>query len=970
MVRFASYTTAVLVIASLVTAQAAPQAASVEKLEVQKAESGIYFRVSITWPSEAVPEEYSKFVESKETSRWSGSFWPHDALALVPQSPGAYRICREASPRTQENANQFGSSPVPTVESPALFVGRIREADKQEFLLRCPKAGGTWHYLPISIDFGQAKPGDDLVKAWLRAQATDLSAASSGDNSFYAYARARLLARLGTAATAESFDPGVPRPEASEHLYEITTGALALQESLQLDRMRSGAIDAGSREVSIETIKGVTVRAHPWKEMIGAKQPKIEAIAALVPEDQYYVRFTTTRALSEFLEFADDWGGSLLAMAETAGRDYGVKEKIETQICLRTSWLSKLLGPAVIESLVVTGSDPYLREGSDLTIIFQLKAAPIFEAAVARYLDEARKQHPDLTEGQDVYEGTSIQHLITPDKAVRCYRAKLGDYFLYSNSPVAIRRSIDAHKGKGTSIAQSLDFAYIRTLYPLGAEEEDGFIFLSDPFIRALVGPRIRIAEKRRLEAITSMELVKNAALLHLWEHPGAKVATLEQLYDQGYLEPKYLHTEPGDRISWNPATFTATSERYGRMGALTPIIELPVDKVTKREETEYNAFRDRYQNYWRRYFDPIGIRVSTGRDIGLSVTILPLIDNSEYDQMQRVFGGKTVDLIPPKAASSAVFFFTAHLNPENPDLKSLQRHSLTMLPGAPEAAVEWIGERLLFWVGDSEALPVALREESFGAIFRIPIVFGVEVKNPFGLTAFLVAAQTMIRASAPDMLIFELTEPYKGRSFTRVRPSSRDEEGFLKEFADAALYYGSVGRFFYISTSLELLQRIVDGAPSTAPATGAAPADPPAPATQPARKGHFALRVALADAKHSKAAAEFFVGRAAQAAETTHHRNLLLLARTVGLGDKATASQQRVLGYSIESALGSTYRYDAAHDEIVGSATGSQWAPPQPPTIPDDSPLGRLMSSIRSLNAQLAFTEDGLRSDLQIERK
>ena len=133
---------------------------------------------------------------------------------------------------------------------------------------------------------------------------------------------------------------------------------------------------------------------------------------------------------------------------------------------------------------------------------------------------------------------------------------------------------------------------------------------------------------------------------------------------------------------------------------------------------------------------------------------------------------------------------------------------------------------------------------------------------------------------------------------------------------------------------------------------------------------GHFGLRLGLADAKHSKAAAEFYLGQAAQLAEAAHRQNLLLLAQTVGLGDKATATPQRVLGYSIESALGNTYHYDVAHDEVVGSATGSYWDPAKPQTIPEDSPLGRLVNSIRSLNAHLAFTDDGLRSDLRIERK
>jgi hypothetical protein len=971
MMRLASYAAALFIITSTAVAQTSRPSGSVEKMEVEKAESGIYFRVSLAWPSEGVPENYAEFAQLKGSLRFTAALWPHDSLALIPQSPGAYRVCREVPEGNADSDNRFRPFPgAADVRSPAVFVGKLREPGKLDFLLRCPQPGGQWQYLPVSIDFSKAKPGDGLVKQWLRSQAADLSGTYSGDNSFFPYARSRLLARLGTPATAASPEPEWLRSDGSERLYEITTGALAMQESLQLDRMRNADLDTGSRDVPLERIKGVTVQSHPWKDMIGAAQPRIEPIAALVPDDQHYVRFTTTRALSDFLEFADAWGGSLLSMAETSGRDYGVREKIENQICLKSSWLSKLLGPAVIESLVLTGSDPYLREGSDLTIIFHLKAVPVFEAAVGRYLDDARKQHPDITEGKEEYEGVSIQHLTTPDQVVRCYRAKLDDYFIYSNSPAAIRRAIDAYKGKLPSMAKALDFAYIRTLYPLGDKEEDGFLFLSDPFIRLLVGPRTRIAEKRRIETVTSLEIVKNAALLHLWENPGQKVATLEQLYDKGYIDRKHLQTEPGDRISWDAATFTASSERYGRIGYLTPIIEMTVDKVTAREETDYNRFRDRYQDYWRRYFDPIGMRVTVGRDIALSVTILPLIDNSGYDQMKVFAGGKPIDLTPPKAAETAVICVAAHLNPENPSLRTFQAQTLAMLPGAPKAAIEWIGERLLFWIEDCDALVTAVREQDLGKVFQIPIVVGIETKNTLGLATFLVGAQSMIRTSAPNMIVFEPTEPYRDHAFTRIRPASPDVlpgEGF----ADAAIYYGSVGNVLYVSTALKSLHSIVDAAPTTAPATiAAASTAPEAPTTRPALTGHFAFRLGLADAKNAKAVAESYLGQSAQLGEAAHRQNLLLLAQTVGLGDKTLAAPQRVLGYSIESALGNTYHYDAAHDEVVGSATGSQWVPAHAQIIPDDSPLGRLVNGIRSLNAHLSFTEDGLRSDLRIERK
>ena len=45
-------------------------------------------------------------------------------------------------------------------------------------------------------------------------------------------------------------------------------------------------------------------------------------------------------------------------------------------------------------------------------------------------------------------------------------------------------------------LGDSNEYAYIRTLMPAGAREEDGFVYLSDPFIRRLMGPTVKLTEQ------------------------------------------------------------------------------------------------------------------------------------------------------------------------------------------------------------------------------------------------------------------------------------------------------------------------------------------------------------------------------------------------------------------------------------------------------------------------------------------
>ena len=113
-------------------------------------------------------------------------------------------------------------------------------------------------------------------------------------------------------------------------LFSIFTGALAVQESLQLDAMRgergrrtprfTGAPDTllspprenngdpvamrkaeqerreaeekrRKRKVTVDSLAGPTIKSHPWEQMLAGKSPQISPLASYVPEDFYFVEF-------------------------------------------------------------------------------------------------------------------------------------------------------------------------------------------------------------------------------------------------------------------------------------------------------------------------------------------------------------------------------------------------------------------------------------------------------------------------------------------------------------------------------------------------------------------------------------------------------------------------------------------------------------------------------------------------------
>ncbi len=503
------------------------------------------------------------------------------------------------------------------------------------------KGRENWHEPPVR---------DDLEGLWAVAQAEqfvdlDNEVTEFGFYGFAATATARKFGVEGQSnQTGRSWNRwqnrGGPRGDGlfDRELYETTTGAAAITESLQLRRMNAVAPPKEEqRSVPIDKIQGIDIAEHPWQKMMGDKKPAPEKFANLVPHDNYYIHFKHMDRFIEFTELMDQWGTTLTRAYEVTSRDHRLKERYEQQLCLRSTALGKTLGPLVIKGIGITGNDAYIREGSDVAILFQVIDRQLFLSAVAPFLVDARKKFGDqLKESRAEHNGITIESFVTPLREVSLHRASLDDVVIYANSPVGIRRVLDAAQGRSKKLAESLDFQYMRTIFRYDDKDEDGFAFLSDPFIRNLVGPASKIKERRRLEALASLHMLTHGAMLTAWETGKAPVSTPNILQAAG-LKVEELPMPEGKPAIWNPEKLAAVSDVYNTIHFATPLVELPVGGVTRTEAEEYRRFRLEYLGLWRQYFDPIGMRVSL-RDgkVKLDTYILPLIENSAYNNLRR----------------------------------------------------------------------------------------------------------------------------------------------------------------------------------------------------------------------------------------------------------------------------------------------------------------------------------------------
>src|SRR5262249_58126022 len=96
------------------------------------------------------------------------------------------------------------------------------------------------------------------------------------------------------------------------------------------------------------------------------------------------------------------------------------------------------------------------------------------------FLEEARKEFGNrLKETKTEYAGTTIESFVTPQREVSLHRAAVGDFVIYSNSAVALHRSLDARVGKIDDLAGSPDFQYMRTIFRRHDKHTHAFAFLS-----------------------------------------------------------------------------------------------------------------------------------------------------------------------------------------------------------------------------------------------------------------------------------------------------------------------------------------------------------------------------------------------------------------------------------------------------------------------------------------------------------
>jgi hypothetical protein len=666
---------------------------------------------------------------------------------------------------------------------------------------------------------GGASP--ELTASWAAAAVDYLELAGG---LFGTSAAGRLHARYRLPGSL--FDAGSGRAGGNElaDLMDTFSGRAAVQAALARNRGRILSASKQPRGVPIEKLSPPELARHPWAELskrLGVKPPD-EPLARAVPADFYFLRAKSFGAFSEILSFVESFGAPAADAFDGTPSERGSLPRYLAELGVETGDLSRVLGPEVVQDFALVGSDPYVHEGSDVTLVFRLKSPLLFRAALLKALATHGAAHGGTQNSSFTHEGITVNVARSPDGRVRQHHAVVGELELVSNSPAAIKRVISTIQGKAPKLADELDFQYM--LARDADVPADVLAFLGDRFVETVVGPAQKIAEARRQVALSELTAAPVAALLFGWVH-GKSPADKNELVRSGLLAAGELSHQSGGRIDWTPGS--APRSTWGTPATLEPLIDLPiVSKVSVAERDSYREFAQAYQRRWSQYVDPIALRLSSARrgdsrGLHAEMRVLPLVAGDEAARFDLGGDGRVA---PTELGSGARF--SMGIGADSPLRRELSGWLAWASGRGSGIQLDWLGDYAMVGVADRAELLAAARRQSrdmpierpasaeelgredashaeLDSLTGLPVYAVVGLRSRVATAVALTAVRQLVESVAPGEVQWAPFAAYRGVEVVRILGRDRGHE--------VALYYAMAGDALVLTFNRSVMRTLIE---------------------------------------------------------------------------------------------------------------------------------------------------------------
>ncbi|HEX2872345.1 MAG TPA: hypothetical protein VHP33_13845 [Polyangiaceae bacterium] len=756
-------------------------------------------------------------------------------------------------------------------------------------------------------------------------------------------------------------------------LMDTFAGRSAVQAALATHRGSVLSLSKQPRKLPIAQLKPPELQRHPWAELskrLSAKAPE-EPLAKAVPADFYFVRARSFSAFTEVLGFVEQFGAPAADLADGAASERGTLPRYLAELGVETSDLSRVLGPEVVQDFALTGSDPYVHEGTDLTLIFRLKSPLLFRAALLKALASHGAAHGGTQPSNFTHEGVAVEVARSADGRVRQHHAVVGDLELVSNSAAAVKRVISTIQGKAPKLADEPDFQYM--LARDADVPADLLAFIGDRFVETVVGPAQKIAEARRQVALSELTAAPIAALLYGWVH-GKSPSDKNELVRSGLLAAGELSHIGGGRIEWAPGVAPRSS--FGTPAALEPLIEQPpVTQVSVAERDSYASFASSYQNYWSQYIDPIALRLSSarrgeGKGLHAELRVLPLVP---AEAAMRFDLGGDGRVAPSELSSGARF--AMGIGADAPLRRELSGLARWASGGGRGITLDWLGDYAMVGVADRAELLAAARSsretrempierpasaeergredgprDEMEMLAGLPVYAVVGLKSRVATAVALAAVRHMVVDAGSDAIQWAPFASYRGVEVVRVLGRDNSHE--------VALYYAFAGDALLLTLNRTVMRSLIEQA-----LDGKFPLQDKAALKARAGKNDGQVVVELAPSKKGSlrtlltwalsVAAQEGSGRARAAAEAV----LRGVPESAHKPERSAELLRAYLGSAPLTPDGR--RYWLAPEGISDPLRGSSHAPEWPALPTPGSSAEKLLSAVSRVRSDLSFDEE-----------
>ena len=576
----------------------------------------------------------------------------------------------------------------------------------------------------------------------------------------------------------------------STDYFDLLGGRAAIRESVQLDLIGDPVTGASERRnIPLSNLQPVRVESHDFKELLKNSEQAVPSmpLASLVPQDRFFAWFRSVAALRDVFAGGSDQFLRFESALAVKSVEYDLEQQYMRRLGLDSGMLDQLQALGGVDDLAIIAPDLFFVDGTDLTAVVNLTSPNLTHAVLQLLgLGDAGNERATYT----LPNGSNV------------YWAIRDGVLIISTSDDELTRVLELHeRGGRDSLGQSDEFRYMQQQLGIASTTEAYFYF-SDPFVRRLVSPGVKIAQLRRMQARAEMEMLAAGAMLYLLDGDRV-VPSKRQLITSAYV-PRYFE----DRDYTISEDLIVRSASYGTIARPKSLSANPVGNVSQREADAYKTFVGNYSRYWRQFFDPIAMRLDRIDDETLEINtfILPLLDSNLYNQVQDALttreSGRAFTIPVMNPTPSMVF----SLNVSDDLRVSLSRQLAGMLvqyTSVDPEIFDSIGSGVHLAVQDSTPIVALGSGDVWGALDR-------DMLRMEGFESFLPFLLSLV--TQPSTVLIELAEPDKVQAFLNDAVVRRAEGGAEGEFhrvqnQEAWIYSLNMEDLFQVHLRVEIKQ-------------------------------------------------------------------------------------------------------------------------------------------------------------------